>query len=218
MSICFAITDVDWAVTKEVASALGSVGTVFGVAVAAYFGRQGLATWRNQIKGAGDHELARRTLIELYRYRDAVDQVRSPVIWTSETIPDDHENPHLDPNIERFNETRRAYTRRLREVRNVRAPLSVALLEIEAVWGGKFKELLKPIFDLQNELEMYIRVFLNTQNPQLSDDYRASYDKILSKKRDVLYSDTDDEVDFFRSEFNSALFVIEKYLKSKLIR
>lgn len=218
MSICLAITDVDWKLTKDVASVLGSVGALLGVAAAAYFGHQGLATWKNQIKGAGDHELARRTLMELYRYRDAVDFVRSPAIWTSETKPEDNENPHLDPKIESFNETCRAYTRRLREVRNVRAPLSAALLESEAVWGGKFKELLKPLFGLQHELEMYVRAFLNTQNPQLTDDYRASYEKILGKKRDILYSDSDDEVDFFRAEFNSGLSVIEKYLKAKLIR
>ncbi|WP_226501443.1 hypothetical protein [Pseudomonas sp. MWU16-30322] len=213
-----AISDIDWQLTKDVASVLGSVGALLGVAAAAYFGHQGLATWRKQIKGAGDHELARRTLIDLYRYRDALDLVRSPTIWASETRPDDNESPHVDPRIERFNETCRAYTRRLREVRNVRAPLNAALLEIEAVWGGNLKELLKPLYKLENELDAYIRAFLNAQNPNVSDSFRASYNKILAKQRDIIYSDPDFEFDFFKSEFNSALAVIEKYLKSKLIR
>lgn len=68
MSYCLALTDVDWSLTKDV---LGVVGTFVGaiisaaaVLVAYKFGNEGLNTWKRQLRGTTDHELAKRVLIE----------------------------------------------------------------------------------------------------------------------------------------------------------
>ena len=45
---------------------------------------KGLETWKRQSKGQTEFELARRILITLFKYRDAIDNIRHPVIWAYE--------------------------------------------------------------------------------------------------------------------------------------
>ncbi|MBO0211858.1 hypothetical protein J0684_28750, partial [Vibrio sp. Vb0877] len=65
MSICFAITDADWALTKDVITADTSG---LGVVVAAWGGIGGLYTWKTQHRGKADHELGLRMLAEVYKF------------------------------------------------------------------------------------------------------------------------------------------------------
>lgn len=62
--MCLALTDADWSLTKDVFSIFGTVISAVTVGVAIYFGRAGLHTWRKQLRGSADHDLARRLLIE----------------------------------------------------------------------------------------------------------------------------------------------------------
>lgn len=54
------------------------------IAAGVVIGGKGLGTWRSQLVGKGDHDLARRLLISLLRVRDAIQVVRHPLIWSGE--------------------------------------------------------------------------------------------------------------------------------------
>jgi hypothetical protein len=56
---------------KDVLTAIAAVG-------AASIGLLGLATWRKQLKGRTEYELARRLLVAVYRIRNAVSYLRNP--------------------------------------------------------------------------------------------------------------------------------------------
>jgi uncharacterized protein YeaO (DUF488 family) len=217
MSICFSITDVDWEVTKDVFSVLGTVVSAIGVCAVFWIGWQGLTTWRKQLKGVGDHDLARKILIELYFYRESIKRVRNPGIWAHETSPSESVPTSPDPEQENFNQLVRAYDRRLTSVDEARAPLRASLIEAEAIWGLELHMLIKKLLKLDSELARNIRSYLNSQNPSFSEDYRARYLKIFQKSRDIVH-DTMDDGDEYTSELTAAVSEVEKYLKPKLLR
>lgn len=216
MSICLAITDVDWKLTKDVFSVLSTIVTAIGVGLAAWVGFSGLATWRKQNKGTSDHDLSRRLLIDLYRLRDCIGHVRNPVMLGSEgSAEDDAKN--LTFLQSSYRNTVRAYQSRFTSIDEVRARLSASLLESEAVWDGEVKSRFDSIFKLQHELWLNVSTYLLTINPDEKDDRVRAYRKILDRKRDVLYSSPLGDDDEFKAELDGALCHVENYLRPKLI-
>ncbi|NWA41107.1 hypothetical protein HX871_18850 [Pseudomonas reactans] len=216
MSICFAVTDVDWEVTKDIFSIAGTIFSVMGVGFAAYIGISGLATWKRQTKGTADHELARRILIALYGYRDAIRKVRNPMVLSFEMEPGKDEKPDDDPKLKNINENRRVYGRRFENLGKSKNPLSVALVEAEAVWGYELLERMAALFRLERELFSHVRSFLISIDPK-DEELQVAYRRILRKGRDILY-ETDMADDEFHNDLLAAIGHIEAYLREKLLR
>lgn len=217
MSICLAITDADWALTKDVFSVIGTVVSAIGVGLAAWVGFSGLATWRRQNKGTSDHDLSRRLLMDLYRLRDGIGHVRNPVMFGSEGGAEE-QGQNLNFQQINYRATVRAYQKRFAMVDEVRARLDTSLVESEAVWDGEVKSRFAVIFKLQHELVINVRSYLITMNPDEKDDTVQAYVKILAKRRDVLYESPLEGEDIFKTEIDAALSMIEDYLRPKLIK
>ncbi|OQY20711.1 MAG: hypothetical protein B6I35_10155, partial [Anaerolineaceae bacterium 4572_32.2] len=62
------------------------VVTILAALVAATVAIMGLRTWRKQLRGKTEYELARRLLRSVYRVRDAIRIVRNPFISSAETV------------------------------------------------------------------------------------------------------------------------------------
>ena len=83
----------------EAISLVSEVVVAIAVAVGSYVAWKGLGAWKQQLKGRADHELARRILVLLYKYRDAIDGGRNPAIWGHEMeVPEDAEPEKMDYN------------------------------------------------------------------------------------------------------------------------
>ncbi|WAH56594.1 hypothetical protein LZ023_26810 [Pseudomonas silvicola] len=218
MSLCLAITETNWAVTKDVFGVIGTLVSAAGVGVAAYVGCSGLKTWKRQNKGTSDHDLARRILIEMYKYRDALSYVRSPALWSHEVQLSKEERIGLSSEQEAFKGQSQAYHRRLAEADRFKASLLTNILESEAVWGREVKELFEPLFKLHSALAGYIGTYLRMQDPYASPDMREAYRKIHRAKPDILYYAMDGESDAWADSFNSLIFEIEEVLRKRLIR
>lgn len=218
MSICFVITDADWALTKDVFSVIGTVVSAVGVGIAGWVGISGLATWRRQNKGTADHELSRRLLIDLYRLRDGISHVRNPVMLGNEGVTGEDEHQSLNFQQRNYRNTARAYQSRFAPIDEVRSRISTSLLESEVVWDKELKSRFDPIFRLQHELWINVNAYLVSINPDETDSRSRSYQKILHERRDVLYEMPPGMDDDFRNELDAALAHIEDYLRPKLIR
>ncbi|WP_439856213.1 hypothetical protein [Pseudomonas yamanorum] len=217
MSICFAITDADWALTKDVFSVLGTIVTAVGVGLAAWVGFSGLATWRKQNKGTSDHELSRRLLIDLYRLRDHIKRIRNPAMLITENLreADGSKKPNFDQIL--FKYTAEFYQSQFSAIDKVRSGLETSILESEAVWGGELKQLVKPILTLQQEIFTKVVSYLGSINPSETEDRVRSHQNVLSHGRESLYESHKDGEDQFNIEMNAALTNIENYLRPMLI-
>jgi len=217
MSICLAVSDANWALTKDVFSMVGAMVSAAAVTIAYYFGRQGMKTWKRQLKGSSDHELARKALIELFRYREAIERARSPVMFGFETELTEDEAKGLDFSRRSHFGKRKGYQKRFNRIAEAREPIHGTLLDSEAVWGKQLTALFKPLFSLQHEFYSYVESYLIATDPDFDDDYRRAYSDIVDGRRDVMYDALDELGDDYRKEFNSAVVVIEDYLRPKLI-
>ncbi|WP_448649276.1 hypothetical protein [Pseudomonas corrugata] len=210
------MTDADWSLTKDVFSIFGTVISAVTVGVAIYFGRAGLHTWRKQLRGSADHDLARRLLIELYKLRDVIKRARSPVIFSFETAPFEGEERSNDPQQDSYDGSARAYRRRLTAMDEARGPLLATMLEAEAVWGIELKELMEHVFKLEREFVNYVLLYLSSISPGVSVQTLSARQQLLEKRRDVMYELSSPD-DIYWVEMKQALLEVEKNLRARLI-
>jgi hypothetical protein len=113
---------------------IGIVVAAFGVIIA----NRGLNTWKNQLHGQSNYELARRILVSLYKYREAIYGVRYPLIYFHEMELSQEDEKMGQKEKESYGITK-AYQTRWENVQNIKAMLSADLFEAEALWGEEIK-------------------------------------------------------------------------------
>lgn len=187
------------------------------VIVGAIVAVKGLNTWQRQLKGKSEYDLSRRLLVSLFKYRDAIDGVRHPVMWAYEMpFPPKEEADKLSRDQIRFYGTSKAYQERWDKVQKERTNIYADILEAEALWGNDLKELFKILFDLQYELLINVRHYLELIDPDVSQAKKEAVERIRKDKRDIMYDESSDEEDGYKKDFKKGIEDIEKYLKPKL--
>ncbi len=178
----------------------------------------GLQSWKSQKLWDIDHELARRILVNLFKYRDVVAGVRHPAMFASEIpVPPEDKAVGMSDRQKRFYGTQVAYFNRFDKVTKIRELLYADSIESEAAWGAYFKNKFRELHALEVELASQIRAYLTTINPDEDDETRKAYSEIYRKKRDIMYSDLTGS-DAFDTQFDDILKELEKFLGSKLGR
>ena len=180
---------------------------------------QGLHTWQRQLKGASDYDLARRILIALFKFRDAINGVRFPAMWSNEMpAPSENAAKNMSEREIRHFGTVSAYQARWEKVRAERSNLYAELLESEAVWGPELTTLFKPVFSLEHELSTAVRNYLEVMDPNTRPETVDAIETIRRRKRDILYDDLSEEGDDYRKDFKTAVKAISDYVKPKFSR
>ena len=182
-----------------------------------YVANKGLNTWKHQLKGQSEYELSRRTLITIFKYRDAIAGVRHPLMLASEMrIPPLDEAKKMTRDELQFYGTSKAYQTRWDRVRVVRTTLDADVIEGEVIWGDEIKTLFRTLFNLENELFTSIRLYLELIDPEKSEDRKNAISEIYKKRRDILYDDYSDEGDGYKNDFQNGVDAIARFLKPKL--
>jgi hypothetical protein len=171
---------------------------------------KGLDTWQRQLKGQSEYELSRRILINVFKYRDAINGVRYPVMLAYEMpSPPEEVAKIMSQEQIRFYGTSKAYQVRWDKVQSVKASLYADLLEAEAIWGNEFKDLFKKVFELEHELFTCIRHHIELINPDTDKASKDAIREIDIEKRDVKYDILSEEPDEYKKE----LFFLLRILK-----
>ncbi|MCX5870144.1 MAG: hypothetical protein NTY00_05800 [Deltaproteobacteria bacterium] len=178
---------------------------------------KGLGTWQRQLKGQSEYDLSRRILVSLFKYRDAINGVRYPVMWVTEMpSPSEEEAATMSYEQKRFHGTSKAYQARWDKVQTERTSLYADLLEAEAIWGSDLNIIFKKIFDLEHELFTRIRHYIELINPDTKEATKEAISKIDAKNRDIMYDDLGEKPDEYKQDLITAIEEVEKYLKPKL--
>jgi hypothetical protein len=218
MSICLAFSEIDWALTKDVFAVVGSIASACGVVAAVIYGAIGLSTWRRQAKGSNDHDLSKRILLSLFRYREAINRVRFPSFRDHELQIETVDQEKLNYEVARFRQSAKAYSQRLNDVIARRSELNVELVEGNALWGKKLTDLLHGVDDLEEQLFSYVNNYLWATNPEHSNATREAFHEQLAGKPNILYDDLSKDGDDYRKSMNSEISTIQDFLISKMIR
>lgn len=211
MSICFAISDAEWDITRDV---LTIVISLLGVGLAGFVGVSGLKIWRKQVRGTAEHDLALRMLKELYQFHMVLDAGRIARVYESEVKQQDASLSISREEYYRCLEL--GFERRIEKITSIYAELSASALSAKAVWNEGAQDLLCDIRELKLEYEEYVRQKLLSVNPFLSCEQRDNSKDKLAPGRDVL-RESNTISDEFGQTLEAAVQEVEKYLRSKLI-
>jgi hypothetical protein len=134
-------------------------------ATGAIVGVLGLKTWRHELHGKIEYELARRLIKACYNFRDAFALVRRRVITEGEMKP--QEQSDKTTTEERMRTNSYVYDNRWKILMEAAAELDTEMLEGEVIWGAEIeKELMPPVRMLVIELREALEDFLLTSDPE----------------------------------------------------
>lgn len=187
-----------------------SLASSFAYITAAYVGIKGLSAWRRQLKGNQDYNLAKSLMLNIYKYQEAMNHLRSPAIWTSEYPDFSQEELRMPKNTKRFKEISHAYQKRWEKVGEIRPNIFEQTLEGQVIWDDEIRRLVEDLLKLEKNVMFALSNYLRIINPDSLDEIR---DKDDSK---WMYDSQNDEEDIYRKPFKKKLKAIENYLKPKL--
>ncbi len=198
-----------------------SIGKDVVLAVVAIVGAcvavRGLSTWNRQLKGGVEYDLTRRLLRNTYRLREAIKNVRNPVMWAAEMpAPPDEQREKMNPQAIRHYGEARAYQLRFDRVTEIRNELSTELLEGEVLWNNEIRTKYDPLFKLEQELFVTISTHLRATDPKSDDRRRGAAQQAFESRRDVMYDLSGQTPDEFSQDMATAIASIETFLKPRL--
>lgn len=197
-----------------VSEIISGIGTAGGL----YIAWQGLSTWKKQLKGNTEYELSRRIIISTLKLKNAIDAHRHPAIFSNEMpLPPEDDPRYVNYQERNYYGTFKAYETRWDRVQEASIALRTDILEGEVLWGNIFKEQFNKLFDLQHELFMATRNYLDAINPQTDKESKKALREIQKSTRDVMYDRLTDKLDdAFKDELNEEIKKIREYLKPKI--
>lgn len=205
------IVEFVWSVSQFIVDIIPSVAAIIVSVVAV----MGLNTWKNQLHGKSEYELAGRLLVGAFRLRDAIKGVRNPAMFSSEMPlpPSDIASNMTEIQIH-FYGKEKAYASRWNAVGDIRGDIYADLLESEALWGNEIQTKYSVFFELQGELTVAINSLLVQHDPDMREETKRAYSTMMAGRRDVIYAVEGD--DPFQEDVDEAIREIEVYLRPKL--
>jgi hypothetical protein len=188
--------------------ALLAIAAVIGSIVAIL----GLSTWKRQLYGQSEYDLAKRILKSVYLFREVVNNARHPFMQYSATpdLPKD-KLEQLSKEEKEWYAKAQAFEKRWEPVAKARADLDMNVLESEVFWENEIKDKIAKLKELHAELLVGIEEHLERTNPSHPDEtYRA---EDLKRNKAIIYGRSDRTKDPFLDKMLTAIEDIESILK-----
>ena len=134
MSMCFAVTDADWSLTKDFFSVIGTLVSAVGVGVAFYIGKKGLAAWEKQLKGTDDHNFSKAFLVEIYAFKKMLVAGRQKFL-TGEELSDPPDLTNIEPGVRAYARRNAGFSKRVSNIGLAQTKIHDRTLVAEALWG-----------------------------------------------------------------------------------
>ena len=183
---------------------------------------RGLRTWRKQLKGNTEYNLARRLLRAAFRTRDALSIVRNFHMPAAEIAQAMNSVDQADENdgskATKLDVHALVYNQRWRAVTEALSDLDVERLESETIWGPAVVVALKPLHDSVSKLRAAIDRFLRHNTREREGRCPALTEETIEELDRVIYQrSTDPAEDSFTAEVHAAIGTLEEFVKPKLI-
>jgi hypothetical protein len=197
-----------WSAVANGFVALAAVGG----AIAAFVG---LGTWKNQLNWQSNNDLAKRVLLALYRYRDAIFALRNPTILGVEMVAD---NGTAVSSKYPWDGTAVALARRLTLLRSMRSELDGVLQEAEAHWGVLLKLQFDTIFKEEKRLIRAVQLFLRSLDQSSSKEDRERAMQRGKEGGSIHFRSTVVDPDAFTLSFEELVSTVAESLRAKFGR
>ncbi|WP_286237973.1 hypothetical protein [Neptuniibacter halophilus] len=189
------MSEIDWTLIKDLITTVCAIGALL-IAVS------GLSTWKSQLKGTSEYELAKKIMLLTYELQQEFGSVRNPMLRYSWD-----KSQGLDAQI---NAEMEIYQNRLNSMHGKWAELQSARLEAKVIWGeesyASFKGLETVVRELHVAVTKHFRLMRKTGERWV--DQRIENEKIL-------YTHYDDNETFAKTIYK-AVSDIESYFQTRM--
>jgi len=198
-------------------SELKDIAVGFSALCAAYFAYQGLSTWRTELKGKSEYQIAKDVLRAVYKVREAFKHVRGPAIYQYE-YPESMTDTsgHLKAE-HRYEGNSHVYEQRWKVLHEAFVALEECHLEALVEWGSDYQDIIVPLRACRVNVQIAIQQLLSRyRNPQ-EKDWMNTEEK--NRQQAVLYyGGNESKYDTFTPEIDSAVEKFEKWLRPYVSR
>ena len=199
MNPCLIISEIDWSLTKDAFSILGTIGALI-------IGTLGLTTWRRQLRGTSEYELAKKAIFKAYEIQQALQTVRNPMLHLSKE------------EIEagrRLEEEQRIYNERMSLLNEKWAELQTIRLETKVVWSddahNSFNEIQQRIGDLKGAIWLHFWMKGAYAGPGAVVDKNPK--RVIENNKVVYFVSDDDE---FSMKITESISKVENFFGPKV--
>ena len=172
----------------------------------------GLNTWRRQLYGQSEYDIAKRLLKSLYLFREVINNARHPFLEYSATpdLPKEKLDQLSDKEKEWYARAQ-AFEKRWEPVAKARAELDTNVLESEVFLENEIKDKVQQIRYSHSELLVAIEEHLERTNPSNPDKNYGGEE--AKKNRAIIFGRSDRSKDEFLDKMLTAIEEIETVLK-----
>lgn len=199
MSFCLTFTNIDWSLTKDVFSIVGTIGALI-------LGAIGLTAWKRQLKGTSEYELAKKAILLTYEVQQLIQSVRDPLLQLKK------EEVEAGRRIE---EEHRIYNDRMQALYLKWAELQTIRLESKVIWSDEahdsFNEIQQRIGDLRGAIWLHFWMKGAYAGPGATID--NSPERVAENDKVVYFVSEDDE---FTLKVKSSVKQVESFFKNKV--
>jgi len=173
----------------------------------------GINTWRRQIRGDDEYQVARRLLLATYRYRDTLRSIRNPFSFATKEDEAEAAAISTSPTEKNWRLAQRRYDRRWAPVDVARSQLEAELLEAEVVWQESPRPAYLSLLEKEAQLFRAILEHIDSLEPSAVDEAEDRDEK--RARRAILYC-SPNNADQFSTELNAAIEGPENVLRKRL--
>lgn len=177
---------------------------------------QGLSTWRRQLKGNAEYDVARKLVLSAYKLRDALEGVRTPGIHPTEVA---HALKETGTSLEGTDErtSRRVqagavYQLRWRPVQDAKSELRLNSLEARALWGDEVESAFREANECVCKLWAAITVSREFERHEVQEDPAD----IIARRKIIYPMATKPEDDEYMVELNRTVERFENLARPHL--
>ncbi|WP_258544318.1 hypothetical protein [Alteromonas lipotrueae] len=199
MSICLTISKIDWAITKDVFTIIGTISAIV-------IGAIGLTTWRRQLKGTSEYEVAKKAILLTYEIEQAIQGVRNPMLH----LPKDEVESGR-----RLEAEQQIYADRFVILENKWAELQTIKLESKVIWDNAAAESFNEIRDIIGKLRggIWLHFWMKGAYAGPGATVDNSAERRIENDKIVYYTSEDDE---FTLKIKHAVEHVENFFKDKV--
>ncbi|MYN40325.1 hypothetical protein GTP55_13160 [Duganella sp. FT109W] len=201
MIFCLTLSGVDWALTRDVVSILGTVSTIVLAAI-------GLTTWRRQLQGTSEYALATNALHLAYEVQQLLQEVRSPMLFLRKEEVEAGNRIQEEQNI---------YGERMNAVHMKWAELQTIRLKARVIWQAPahhcFEGLHKIIAEIRAAIWYHFWLKGAYGGPGAEIDRNPER---LQENNEIIYRMAED--DAFSKKIDAAVSQVEEFFSAKVRR
>ena len=170
---------------------------------------QGLRTWRRQLKGTSQFDVAKRLMLKVYQIRRDIEYCRSSVRKISISTHNEDGQPIPEREQLRYSSDREMKDR-FKYIIKTSSEMDFLLFESEIILGKELREFFQPIEEVCYMLRDSIEEYTEDYNQKDGRFHDAEEKNRYRELRQIIYSRKGDAI---QTKVDSAVREIEKFIK-----